>query len=97
MTIKFFLTGATGCCTSSHLQVQLLRALDPLGYIGGSVLSSLLKHKLVDIFEITVLVRSSDKAELLRSVGLKPVIGSNADLELLSKQADDADITIACV
>ncbi|KAJ7274441.1 hypothetical protein B0H12DRAFT_1277397 [Mycena haematopus] len=71
------------------------------GYIGGSVLARLLGHPLERTFEITVLVRSSDKAALFnRTFGQKhnltAVVGSYSDLELLEELAANADLVFAC-
>jgi uncharacterized protein YbjT (DUF2867 family) len=71
------------------------------GYIGGAVLGLLLEHPLEHTFDITVLVRSSEKASLFnRTFGQKnnftAVVGSYSDLKLLRKLSD-ADIVFACV
>ncbi|KIY63090.1 NAD(P)-binding protein [Cylindrobasidium torrendii FP15055 ss-10] len=66
------------------------------GYIGGSVLAELLQHPAARSFEITVLVRAVEKAELLKELGLRTIIGSNSDHALLKEAASEADITIAC-
>ncbi|KAM6504217.1 hypothetical protein JOM56_001160 [Amanita muscaria] len=65
------------------------------GYIGGSVLTRLLNHKLSDTFEITVLVRNAEKAEKLKTLGVNAVIGSNEDIAILKRLATEADIVIA--
>jgi len=48
--------------------------------------------------DITVLVRSPDKAKLLgsKSLGVKTLVGSNDDVDLLENAAKDADVVIAC-
>ncbi|KAG6831796.1 hypothetical protein H0H92_007473 [Tricholoma furcatifolium] len=66
------------------------------GYIGGSVLTRLLSHKLSDTFGITLLVRDATKAKQFRTLGVKAVVGSNSDLELLEHLAAEADITFSC-
>ncbi|KAF8920257.1 hypothetical protein CPB85DRAFT_1372989 [Mucidula mucida] len=59
------------------------------GFIGGSILSSLISHRLAKLFSITVLIRSSSKVELFRSLGIRAVVGSNSDLQLLTADSDD--------
>ncbi|KDR76306.1 hypothetical protein GALMADRAFT_140021 [Galerina marginata CBS 339.88] len=66
------------------------------GYIGGSVLASLLSHTLSDTFRITVLVRDASKASQFRSMGVHAVTGSYSDLKVLEELAADADIVFAC-
>lgn len=43
-----------------------------LGFIGGSILQTLLD---MDEFDITALVRSEDQAAVLRSLGVTPLLG----------------------
>ncbi|KAF9046918.1 hypothetical protein BDZ89DRAFT_1099356 [Hymenopellis radicata] len=81
MSTKIFLTGATGSSVDLPVETTLTQSS---GYIGGST------------FEITALVRSPDKGELLRSLGLKTVFGSNSDHELLITAASAADVVFAC-
>ncbi|KAG6331881.1 hypothetical protein ID866_7207 [Astraeus odoratus] len=68
------------------------------GYIGGTVLSRLIEHPTYETTEISVLIRPSkkDKIPVLESLGLKPVLGTYDDLELLKDEASKADIVIAC-
>lgn len=42
-------------------------------------------------------MRKSEQASLFRSMGIRAVLGSNADLTLLRELAADADLVIACV
>lgn len=70
---------------------------DAIGYIGGSVLTRLLSHPLRDAFHLTILVRSQAKVSQLCAMGIRAVLGSNADLGLLRELAGDADLVIACV
>lgn len=67
------------------------------GYIGGSVLSRFLKHRDAASFNITVLVRSPEKAEKLKGFGVNPVVGSHSDLTLVEKLTAKADVVIATV
>ncbi|KAI0668324.1 NAD-P-binding protein [Trametes maxima] len=65
------------------------------GYIGGSVLQRLFEHPNRQNFDITALVRNTDKAEILEAqFSLKTVVGSLQDHEKLSTLAEDAHIVI---
>ncbi|KAH7884543.1 hypothetical protein F5I97DRAFT_1469634 [Phlebopus sp. FC_14] len=66
------------------------------GYIGGSVLAALLSHPRTKGFEITVLIRTAAKVSGFASVGVKPVVGTNADIPLLTKLAAQSDVVVAC-
>ncbi|KAI0783874.1 hypothetical protein BC629DRAFT_530767 [Irpex lacteus] len=70
--------------------------LGATGYLGGSVLSRLLAHPKKDIFDITVLVRSAEKARKLESFGVKTVTGSLKDTSLLEKLAESAHVLFSC-
>lgn len=61
------------------------------------MLTRLLSHPRSDTFRVTVLVRKSEQVPLFRSMGIRAVLGSNADLGLLRELAADADLAIACV
>ena len=56
-------------------------------------------HPIASKLEITALVRTEGKAEKLRQLGLKTVIGSYAleDLSILTRSAADADIVLETV
>lgn len=69
----------------------------PPGYIGGSFLASLLDHSKLETFQITALLRNEEKARKLKSIGIKTVIGSNQDYDLLTTLSSEADIVFACV
>ncbi|KAI0368821.1 NAD-P-binding protein [Pilatotrama ljubarskyi] len=65
------------------------------GYIGGSILQLLLDHPNHERFEITALVRDTEKAKKLEaSFGVKTVLGSLQDLDKLSNLAENAHIVI---
>ncbi|KAI0358320.1 NAD-P-binding protein [Trametes cingulata] len=65
------------------------------GYIGASVLQRLLNHPDHEKFEVTALVRNSEKAKKLEgSFGVKTVLGSLQDLDKLSELAENAHIVI---
>ena len=67
------------------------------GYIGGSVLVRLLQHPDSKSFQISALVHSSSKAEKLKTLGIRTVLGSYSDLDLLTKEAAEADFVITMV
>lgn len=81
----------------SHLDLITSFSHGLLGYVGGSILTRLLSHPLRRVLDITALVRSEEKAEKLRSLGLKAVFGSTSDGALLASLAAEADIVFACV
>lgn len=67
--------------------------LGATGYIGGSVLTTLLQYP--DKFQIKALVRSSGaQADVLRSLGVEPVVGSLQDSDILEKASFEADAVI---
>ncbi|KAL4268610.1 NAD(P)-dependent Metabolic Enzyme [Pleurotus pulmonarius] len=65
------------------------------GYIGGAVLLRLLNHPSISNFKITALVRSPDKAEKLKTLGVTPVVGSLDDSELLKKLCSESDVVMS--
>lgn len=67
------------------------------GYIGGTILQRLLDHPKKDDFQITALIRSEEKANIIEKLGVRPVIGSNADHDLLTEQAEKSDVVISAV
>jgi uncharacterized protein YbjT (DUF2867 family) len=68
------------------------------GYIGGSVLDRLLVHPDRVRFNLTLILRSRDKARKLEEqFGLKTIIGSLDDTQLLEDTAADADVVINTV
>ncbi|KAH7927395.1 NAD(P)-binding protein [Leucogyrophana mollusca] len=79
----------------SQTQIFLLGAT---GYIGGQVLSHLLKHPKAKDFQITVLVRSEEKAPKFSQLGanIKAVVGSTNDTELLMQLASEAGVLFSC-
>ncbi len=62
------------------------------GYMGSTVLTRLINHPKKDTFEVTVLVRSEEKAKILESFGVKTVIGSIKDTALVEKLAEQAHV-----
>lgn len=67
------------------------------GYIGGSVLVRLLDHPRADTFKLTALVRDKEKAAKLEQLGVDVVVGSLSDLDILQKQASEADVVFSIV
>src|ERR1700678_1300926 len=85
---NIFLTGATGKFTTPRHLCPPEADCAPRkheGYIGGSVLSRFLKHPDASSFNITVLVRSPEKAEKLKAFEVNPVVGSHSDTPLVEK------------
>ncbi|KAI0342702.1 NAD(P)-binding protein, partial [Trametopsis cervina] len=67
------------------------------GYVGGSVLSRLITHSGLQPAEISVLVRSEDKAKVLEKLGLVTIIGSYEDVNEVEKLASQVDVVFSCV
>ncbi|KAL1940288.1 hypothetical protein VTO73DRAFT_9240 [Trametes versicolor] len=67
------------------------------GYIGGSVLERLLKHPKAATFEITTIVRSAEKAKILKEkFGVDAAVGSHADTNKLTALSEKADVVFSC-
>ncbi|KAI0635606.1 NAD-P-binding protein [Trametes polyzona] len=67
------------------------------GYIGGTVLERLLKHPKASTFEISTLVRSAEKAKVLKEqFGVNAVVGTHADFNKLAALAENADVVLSC-
>lgn len=62
------------------------------GYAGGSVLERLIHHPDAGNFDITILVRSSEKAKKFSEFGLNTVVGSFCDGKLLEELTAASDI-----
>lgn len=65
------------------------------GYIGGSFLQLMWERHYLDQYEIRVLVRDASVAEALQKRGFTAVIGSLDDSELLSHEAESAEIVFS--
>ena len=61
------------------------------------MLAQLLAHPNAHTFDITVLVRSPEKAGKLKTFGVTPVLGSLEDLDLLEELASKAHVVFSCV
>ncbi|KAL4252221.1 NAD(P)-dependent Metabolic Enzyme [Abortiporus biennis] len=67
------------------------------GYLGGSILARLLIHPRANEFDITAIVRSSEKASGLQSqFGVKTVVGSISDLDKLEDLSAQSHIVFSC-
>jgi len=66
--------------------------LGATGYIGGSLLTVLLKSP--EKYTISALVRNKDQAEKLKELGVTPILGSLDDTELLVEAAKNADAVV---
>ncbi|GJJ14007.1 hypothetical protein Clacol_008264 [Clathrus columnatus] len=64
------------------------------GYIGGETLAQLLKSPTTKGHKYSALVRNQAKAQLLESLGVRPVIGTLDDRDLLIAEAKAADVVI---
>ncbi|KAK7460538.1 hypothetical protein VKT23_009259 [Stygiomarasmius scandens] len=67
--------------------------LGATGYAGGCALTKLFLDRKSDE-EVTVLVRSAEKAEKFKKYGVLPVVGSLEDAQLVEKLASESDIVI---
>ncbi|KAG8213376.1 hypothetical protein J3R82DRAFT_11870 [Butyriboletus roseoflavus] len=94
--ISILLTGSTGMFINIPGSIYINRKTFTTGYIGGSVLSALLRHPRLDEFNITALVRSEIQASRFQAGNVTPVVGSYDDSTLLRSLASQADVVIAC-
>jgi len=62
------------------------------GYIGGTVLADLIQHPKRSEYEITIHLRSAEKAKGFEKLGFKTAIGSLDDVADLEKFASESDI-----
>lgn len=61
------------------------------------MLTKLLAHPDVKTFEITVLVRSEEKAHKLETFGVKTAVGSFDDIQLVEKLSETAHVVFSVV
>lgn len=66
--------------------------LGATGYIGGSLLTTLLKSP--EKYAVSALVRSKEQAEKLSLLGVTPVLGSLDDADVLYEAAKNADAVV---
>ncbi|KAF8521363.1 hypothetical protein JB92DRAFT_3278957, partial [Gautieria morchelliformis] len=64
------------------------------GYIDGATLAHLLSSRSTKSYAYSALVRNEDKAALLESFGVHPVLGTLHDDAVLSAEAEKADVMI---
>jgi len=62
--------------------------LGATGYIGGTVLDAVLKHPNAAQFDITAYVRSEEKAQKVRALGLKAISGTLTAVEEAASQSE---------
>ena len=91
----FFLVGATGA--DAHTFCPACLTDYGLGYLGGAVLTRLLGSPSSARYHVTALVRSGEKARVLRSFGVDALVGSLDDVEQVTSLAAQADVVIECV
>ncbi|KAG6860706.1 hypothetical protein C0995_008291 [Termitomyces sp. Mi166 len=78
----------------SDLKISLF-LIGASGFIGGTLLTSLLAREDRDRFDITVLIRGEERAVLIREkLGLKTVVADLSDYEVVSAGAENADVVI---
>ncbi|CAF4626311.1 unnamed protein product [Rotaria sp. Silwood1] len=65
------------------------------GYIGGSILTALLRHPNASNFNITALIRGeNERVKKLSSLNVTPLIGSNDSFEIIDKAASKSHVVI---
>ncbi|KAF9262761.1 NAD-binding protein [Marasmius fiardii PR-910] len=90
------ITGATGQSRIAILPSLSLFHGEFPGYIGGSVFSTLLNLPERSRIEFRLVVRNAEKAKKLNDLfGVKTIIGSHSDQDLMSKEAAEADVVLA--
>lgn len=94
---KILATGVTGEQYKFAFISSLIHNRHATGYIGGSVLNELLKSPNFSKVEVTAVVRSPEKAEKLKELGINVVIGSYSDQKLMEKLAEETDLVLAMV
>ena len=76
---------------------MFIARLDRPGYIGGTVLAHLIQHPKRSDYEITIHLRSAEKAKGFEKLGFKTVLGSLDDVMDLEKLASESDIVFQTV
>ena len=67
------------------------------GYVGGTALTQLIQHPKISDYEITIHVRSTEKAKGFEKLGFKTIVGSLDDIVDLEKLAAESDIVFQTV
>ena len=67
------------------------------GYVGGSVLANLIQNTRRANYEITILLRSAEKAKAFEELGFKTALGSLDDIADLEKFTAGSDIVFQTV
>ncbi|KAF2813624.1 NAD(P)-binding protein, partial [Mytilinidion resinicola] len=82
--------------SSSTPPIPHILLLGATGYLGGSILSSLLPNIITfpPNYTIAALVRSPEKAKWPESHNIRPILGSLDDAVLIEEEASKADILI---
>ncbi|EJF64808.1 NAD(P)-binding protein [Dichomitus squalens LYAD-421 SS1] len=63
------------------------------GYIGGAVLARLLSHPSANTFEITTIVRSAEKAKILKEkFGVNAIVGTHAEHDKIESLAENSHV-----
>lgn len=78
----------------TYSAVTLQLPCSATGYIGGATLAHLLSSPATASFTYSALVRNKEKASLLKSFGVHPIIGTLDDAAILSAEAQKADVVI---
>ncbi|EMD34173.1 hypothetical protein CERSUDRAFT_98104 [Gelatoporia subvermispora B] len=66
------------------------------GYIGGSVLTRFLQSPDFPKYDITVYLRSEEKAQKLQQFGVRPLLGDLQDADKLASAASQAHVVVNC-
>ncbi|KAL0568650.1 hypothetical protein V5O48_013335 [Marasmius crinis-equi] len=83
--------------SSSTSEKTIVLVTGATGYVGGSVLSRLLALPYAEEkYEFRAIVRDAGKAQKLElGFGVKTIVGSHSDQQLISKEAAEADVVLA--
>lgn len=66
-----------------------------VGFIGGTILQRILLQEPKAL--VSALVRSDEQAQILKRMGVRPVKGDLNDVDLISKEVSDADVSDYCM
>jgi nucleoside-diphosphate-sugar epimerase len=65
------------------------------GYIGGSVLHLIQERKLLNLFDVTVLVRNNEDFSKLKEMGMNPILGTIDNSSLIEVESSKSDIVLS--